>query len=355
MPDVEMVRFFDLTGGRGVLRNDIDLNGISSLFRTSPRPNPRREEKTWVSIFTCDPGSLAAAPIAPPAVVFRLSLRVAVLQRWPASWPDCVNFKLRIAVPGRLVVPDFNLLGTETMKRLLLASAAVVAMSAPSFAADLAARPYTKAPPPIVSPATNWSGFYIGAMGGYASSDQIRGSIPGLGGGSLNTGELDGGFGGGTIGYNWQAPGSQFVWGLEVDAAGASIGYSQTVLNVTGRDRIDALGSVTGRLGVAFDSALLYFKGGYAWADNEISVDVAGVNVYRESKVHSGWTIGGGFEWMFAPAWSAKAEYMYADFDKERYGAAILPPGADLGASVHTFKVGVNYHFGWGGAAGTRY
>ena len=29
------------------------------------------------------------------------------------------------------------------------------------------ARPYTKAPPAVVSPAYNWSGFYIGAMGGY--------------------------------------------------------------------------------------------------------------------------------------------------------------------------------------------
>ena len=46
-----------------------------------------------------------------------------------------------------------------------------------------------------------------------------------------------------------------------------------------------------------------------------------------------------------------QGEYMYADFSKERYGAAILPPGVDLGASIHTFKVGVNYHFGWGGPA----
>jgi opacity protein-like surface antigen len=26
-----------------------------------------------------------------------------------------------------------------------------------------------------------------------------------------------------------------------------------------------------------------------------------------------------------------------------------VPPGVDIGASVHTVKVGVNYHFGWGG------
>jgi outer membrane immunogenic protein len=117
------------------------------------------------------------------------------------------------------------------------------------------------------------------------------------------------------------------------------------------RDRINAMGSVTGRLGVAFDSVLLYAKGGYAWANNKVSADVAGVNVFSQTRTHSGWTVGGGLEWMFAPAWSAKAEYMYADFSKANYGAALLPPGVDVGASVHTIKVGVNYHFGWGGPA----
>jgi outer membrane immunogenic protein len=235
------------------------------------------------------------------------------------------------------------------MKKIILASVAVVAMSAPSFAADLAARPYTKAPAPMVSPATNWSGFYVGAMGGYGWSNSVSASVGGVNLGTANTDALKGGFGGGTIGYNWQAPGSQFVWGLEVDAAGGSIGYSETFGPAVVRDRINAMGSVTGRLGVAFDSVLLYAKGGYAWANNKVSADVAGVNVFSQTRTHSGWTVGGGLEWMFAPAWSAKAEYMYADFSKANYGAALLPPGVDVGASVHTIKVGVNYHFGWGG------
>jgi outer membrane immunogenic protein len=229
------------------------------------------------------------------------------------------------------------------MKKILLASVAIVAMSAPSFAADLGARQYTKAPAPVVSPATNWSGFYVGAMGGYGWSNSVSASVPGVGGGTINTDALKGGFGGGTIGYNWQMPGSQFVWGLEVDAAGGSIGATATGLGGTVRDRINAMGSVTGRAGVAFDNVLVYAKGGYAWANNKLSASAGGLSG-SVSKVHSGWTVGGGVEWMFAPAWSAKAEYMYADFSKARY-AGIL----DLGASVHTVKVGVNYHFGWGG------
>ena len=58
---------------------------------------------------------------------------------------------------------------------------------------------------------------------------------------------------------------------------------------------------------------------------------------------------------MFAPNWSAKVEYMYADYGSERYLAALLPPGVDLGLTTHSVKVGVNYRFGWGGPVGGRY
>jgi outer membrane immunogenic protein len=260
---------------------------------------------------------------------------------------DYVNFRLRNLVPPRLLVPDFNLLGNKTMKRLFLASVAIVEMSAPSFAADLAARPYTKAPAPFMSPATNWSGFYIGAMGGYGWSDHVSASVPGVGGVTFNTDELKGGFGGGTLGYNWQM--GSWVLGVEADAAWSDLKYSQSAFGVTLADKIQSFGSVTGRIGyVPTNSVLVYFKGGYAWADNQISATGLGAP-FAESRFHSGWTAGGGLEWMFAPAWSAKAEYMYADFSKERYGAAIVPPGVDLGASIHTVKVGVNYHFGWSG------
>ena len=214
------------------------------------------------------------------------------------------------------------------MKRLLLAGAAVLSLMTAASAADLAARPYTKAPP--LSPATNWSGFYIGAMGGYAF-DNSNG----------------GGFGGGTVGYNWQVPGSQFVFGIEVDAAGASIKDSATGIIgntvVTAEDKVNALGSVTGRVGVAANAALFYAKGGYAWVDNKFSATVLGVT-NSDSKIHSGYTIGGGVEYMFAPNWSAKGEYMFTSLGSENYNLLgdSLPSG---NIDFHTIKVGVNYHF----------
>lgn len=212
------------------------------------------------------------------------------------------------------------------MKRLLLAGAALLSLMTAASAADLAARPYTKAPP--LSPAINWSGFYIGAMGGYAF-DSSNG----------------GGFGGGTVGYNWQA--GQFVFGLEVDAAGASIKDSQAgfigIVPVTAEDKIDALGSVTGRLGVAANAALFYAKGGYAWANNKLSVTLPGVTS-SDSHVHSGYTVGGGVEYMFAPNWSAKAEYMFTHLEGQTYTIFGVPFDSGT-AEFSSVKVGVNYHF----------
>jgi outer membrane immunogenic protein len=214
------------------------------------------------------------------------------------------------------------------MKRLLLAGAAFLSLMTAASAADLGARPYTKAPP--LSPAYNWSGFYIGAMGGYAFDS-----------------DNGGGFGGGTIGYNWQAPGSQFVFGIEIDAAGASIKESQSAIigNVlfTAEDKINALGSVTGRVGIAADAALFYAKGGYAWANNKLSLSAGGLSD-SDSHIHSGYTVGGGIEYMFAPNWSAKAEYMFMHLESQNYTLGGI--GFDSGtAEFHTVKVGINYHF----------
>jgi outer membrane immunogenic protein len=225
----------------------------------------------------------------------------------------------------------FNYRG-QKMKRLLLAGVALSVATAAS-AADMRARPYAKAPPAVVSPAYNWSGFYIGAMGGF-----------GWGSGDS---EGSGGFGGGTIGYNWQFPGSQFVFGVEVDAAGASINDSFTEdqggILITQESKINSFGSVTGRAGFAMDAALLYAKGGYAWANNKTSISGGGV-AFSDSQTHSGYTIGGGLEYLFTPNWSAKAEYMYTSLGGETYNFGGFPlesPNLDF----HTIKVGVNYHF----------
>ncbi len=222
------------------------------------------------------------------------------------------------------------------MKRIVL-GVLLSSIAGAAYAADLPAAPapYTKAPA-IVAPVTNWTGFYIGAMGGYGTesgSDAIKG-----------------GFAGGTIGYNWQF--NQFVAGIEADGAWANISNSATQVfggvPVTATAKIDALGTVRGRFGYAFDQVLFYGTGGLAIADTKLSASVPGLTI-SDSHTQTGWTAGAGIEWMFVPRWSLKAEYLFRSFSSQTFFAgqiAGLPQGASTGTvNINSGQVGINYHF----------
>src|SRR5207248_2282596 len=92
------------------------------------------------------------------------------------------------------------------MKKLLLALVATAAFTGSASAADLAARPYTKAPVPM-APLYNWTGFYIfgGAGGGLWNADSNVVTNPG--GLAITRDQRMGGSGWyGTVGagYDWQ-------------------------------------------------------------------------------------------------------------------------------------------------------
>jgi outer membrane immunogenic protein len=213
------------------------------------------------------------------------------------------------------------------MKKYLLATVALIACGAtvPALAADLAARPYTKAPPMMASPIYNWTGFYIGGHVGGA----FRGDSNTVFGNNDDARFL----GGGQVGYDMQfAP--NWVLGIEanysfVDTNGAFFANR-------------GLGSVTGRIGYTWGPAMLYAKGGYAWADTRFTNGFAGNNG------RDGYTVGGGLEYMFAPSWSAKVEYQYYDFRNMNVTAPVAAIGA-FRNEEHTIKVGLNYRFNFGG------
>jgi outer membrane immunogenic protein len=227
------------------------------------------------------------------------------------------NLKLTTAVVA-LEMPK-----GRNVKKILLTTTALIALGiAPAAAADLAARPYTKAPAAAIA-INNWTGFYLGAMGGYAQEN------------SSGLGTLSGGFAGGTAGYNWQM--GNIVLGLEADAAWADIGASVGPISSKIRDT----GTVRGRVGYAFDQVLIYGTGGFAWADNRVTI-----GPFSDSKVHTGWTAGAGVEVMFAPKWSVKAEYLYRSFQGETYFTNVVPGGLTTGTlNLNSVQVGVNYHF----------
>ena len=216
------------------------------------------------------------------------------------------------------------------MKKILLMTVGFAALGmAPAVAADLAARTYTKAP--AIAPLPTWAGFYIGAMGGYASED------------SSDFG-MKGGFAGGTAGYNWQM--GSLVLGVEADAAWADISASAIApaLGVSAESKIRDMGTVRGRVGYAVDQVLFYGTAGFAWADNRISASVPGFSA-SDSQVHTGWVAGAGIEYMFAPHWSLKGEYLYRSFGGETYSLTGLPAFNSGTLNLHSGQVGVNYHF----------
>ena len=243
--------------------------------------------------------------------------------------------------------------GELLMKRILLGAVAMIVFAAPAAAADLQARPrpYTKAPaytaPEVVY---NWTGFYIGGHlgGAFAGNNSLEGS------GGRFLGGVQGGFD-----YQF-AP--NWVVGAEAQYSWLANNNNNGVLFPGGTlvtTNNDQLGSVTGRLGYTWGPALLYAKGGYAFRDNNnIGVTVAGVPqpFTTNGRHQDGYTVGAGLEYMFAPNWSAKAEYQYYNFGSTTFTtgpADIL--GTRFRNDEHTVKAGINYRFGWGGPVAARY
>ncbi len=301
------------------------------------------------------------------------------------------------------------------MKKILFAvSAVALALAAGSaMAADLPSRkeaPVYVPPPP---PPPMWTGFYAGlnigggwgdnnGSSGYSAYYDPRyriGSTPtcntnwninhnnnnnncswrnrnqALGPANLfflpngNTlGSPGGVVGGAQVGYNFQF--NQFLIGAETDFQGTSLSgggnnapqtlfpayynnggsfgnnnYLVPIGAITGANiSLPWFGTVRGRVGYLFTPTfLVYGTAGFAYGQ----VDAWGFNNTR-----TGWTAGGGVEWMFAPNWSAKLEYLYADLSGGGVtGGFSWNYGYNFHPQINIARVGVNYHFNMGAPA----
>ena len=274
------------------------------------------------------------------------------------------------------------------------AAVCAVLLASPALAADLPSR---KAPPVMAPiPVMTWNGFYVGLNAGYAWGNANfnvspggvwLGSADGLGvamAGAQSL-SLSGGTVSGTVGYNYEfAP---FVAGVELDggwmglrnsaSAGpfASAAVAGGAYGVNMSASSSYLMTLRGRLGYELTPSLLAFvTGGLAGSDVNamqsiwfnypgggarvaVVPGVAGWETGAVSGMRVGWTVGGGLEWMFAPHWSAKIEYLYADFGKQDAMSAFIAPNGALFAADHQFsrnvnvvRAGLNYHFNLGAA-----
>jgi outer membrane immunogenic protein len=239
------------------------------------------------------------------------------------------------------------------MKKYLLATALVGLGSAPTLAADLAARPYTKAP--ALAAVYDWTGFYIGVNAGVGLG-RDRFQHDWLGVGSVNSfyASPQGGFGGGQVGYNWQT-GSVFgpiVFGVEADIQAADLSDHRTTFSEGGvlrnySQKLDWFGTARGRIGIANGPVLSYVTAGFAYANvkTNASASFGGLtNTFSNERTAGGWVVGSGVEAALGGNWTGKIEYLYLNLgnrsDLATLGAT-TPIQTELRENI--FRVGLNY------------
>ena len=248
------------------------------------------------------------------------------------------------------------------MKKFLLGLAGVIALAAPASAADMAAAPYSKAPA-MIAALYDWSGFYVGANGGWGSSRKCWDvtTTPGVFIANEGCHDATGGVAGGQIGYRWQT--GTFVFGVEgqgdwADLSGRNISLAAPA--VTNRSRIDAFGLLTGQVGYAVNNVLLYVKGGAAVTSDRFDIRTTAGNVFVANSTNEntrwGGTVGVGLEYGFTPNWSAAVEYDHLFMGNKLvnfYNGTALVQTDRIKQDVDLVTVRVNYR--WGGPVIAKY
>jgi len=215
---------------------------------------------------------------------------------------------------------------------LLLGGAAVIGLSSGAFAADLVVEA-PMAEPMVALSTTDWSGFYVGVHGGYGAG-VLNLSAPGFIDPDDEDEDVNGFFGGIQLGYNFQS--DALLLGVQTDLSLSGISSDED--GGGDDDTIDWLGSTTARIGFVADSFVPYLKGGIAYAGGTGHADVE-----EDSQTHVGWTVGAGVEFAIADNISVFGEYDYYDFGEATYD--FTPFDADVTATLHTVKVGLNVGF----------
>jgi opacity protein-like surface antigen len=235
------------------------------------------------------------------------------------------------------------------MKKAWLSGiAGLLAPFAPAFAADL----HRPAPPPLMAPIYNWTGFYIGAnLGGAWANGTLTDNLTG----ASFTGDHSGVIGGGTAGYNWQVS-PNLVVGIEGTIDGTSIGKTSNIVTVPingvptaiqGSVDTNWIATFAGRIGFAQNNVLYYFKGGGGWVNNSATLTntITGASV-SASNTRGGGLVGGGIEYGISPNWTLKAEYDYLGLDHWTNSGPLFPGDTfTVSRHINIFTIGANYKF----------
>jgi outer membrane immunogenic protein len=262
---------------------------------------------------------------------------------------------------ARMICPAGRQAQEIDMIRVLLAAACAIAIGTSAPAADLTARPFHKAPPSLATAIYDWSGFYVGANGGWGSSRTCWDAISFGVVAAEGCHDATGGTVGGQIGYRWQNAG----WVLGVEAQGnwanfrgSNASQFREFAGGTNRSTVDALGLFTGQVGYSWNNLLWYVKGGGAVTRDEYEglFTATGVVLDRTTESRWGGVVGTGLEFAFAPNWSFAAEYDHLFMgtrDLNLYGTGARVPAGQISRSGESIRQDVdmvtariNYRFG---------
>ena len=250
------------------------------------------------------------------------------------------------------------------LRTLVAATATAVTIADPGFAADLPRKAQAQAP--LVAPAYDWTGVYVGANLGHGVSNDPSRSVLTLGvPGAFDTFNLSsqGVLGGGQIGYNWQ-PAPSWLLGIEGDIqataqtnATACVTFCAPLGLITqASQKLPWFGTLRGRLGWTNGQALYYVTGGWAYGrvTSNYAVQIGPpLDSHSFGETRSGWTIGAGMEAQLGGNWTGKIEYLYVDLGTvtNSFAYTPLPLATYLETSEihdHIVRAGVNYRFGNG-------
>ena len=246
--------------------------------------------------------------------------------------------------------------------------------------------------PVLLSKEINWNGLYFGgSMGGAWSNNHANFIVPN----DTATQQIwdpaiiadlfptlinfkqSGPIGGGQLGFNYKYSNKVLV-GIETDINGANIQGVKSESLANGQQgatpwfgsagsRLTWLGTVRGRIGyLPIQQALFYATGGVAYGGSKNNYynsfpEAQPLSLYTSSQtdIQTGYTVGGGLEWMFQTKWSIKAEYLYYNLGNstdattpgDLIDAQNIASGqyqtvsnkfSNAGNIIH---VGLNYHF----------
>lgn len=253
---------------------------------------------------------------------------------------------------------DYSIHPLDPLALRLTLAGPIDTVDIPGMAAELG-----RAAPAFLPPSANydWTGFYIGAHGGYSSSSTTGRTVNLATGAAASpfTANLPDWHGGIQLGFDDMTP-SRMLLGVVADLN--SGGTTKTTDRYAASDQTTVFDSETvrGRLGYAVDNVLLYGTAGWAWSSNQyVRTQLTGtlnnatagadeaVNTYL-----SGWTAGAGISVAFAQNWNVFAEYRFTSFGSTTLALPLSELSTTSKTKISTIELGANYKFNAGTPVG---